>query len=193
MTTRLHLLAPCLALLGYLALPSALAQPRPGVTTRADVIAQKGKPDMTFKTDVLAGDVEIDPTPGDPYSVNRVIRRSLADPDKRPIALYDVLQYWDGPKGTSRSSFVFLEGDDRLLYAVVKPSPSEATYEDATKRYGREPEVEQRLYERGHRIQSTAHLVFRDEGVELVIETRDMRVSKKLYVHRDAKGRATLP
>lgn len=193
MTTRFHTLAPCFALLAYLAIPSALSQPRPGVTTRADVIAQKGTPDMTFQSDVLAGDVEIDPTPGDPYSVDRVVRRSRADADKRPIARYDVIQYWDGPRGTSRSSFVFLEGDDRLLYAIVKPSPSEATWPEATKRYGREPIIERRQYERGHLILNTLHLVFRDEGVELVIDRPDLRVSRKVYVHRDAKGRATLP
>jgi hypothetical protein len=193
MTTRFHTLAPCLALLAYLALPSADAQPRPGVTTRADVVARMGKPDMTFQSDVLAGDVDIDPTPGDSFSVDRMFRRMRGDADKRPIALYDVLQYWDGPTVTSRTSFVFLEGDDRLLYAVMHPSPSEKTYEAATKRYGREPVVERRLHEKGHIIMSTVHLVFAEEGVELVIERQDLSVSRKLYVHRDAKGHATLP
>lgn len=182
-----------LALLAYLALPSANAQPRPGVTTRADVLAMKGEPDMSFQTDVLAGDVEIDPVPGDTSTVLRVVRRSLADADKRPVSQYDVMQYWDGPKGTGRSSFVFLEGDDRLLYAVVKPSPSEANIEAATKRYGREPLLERRQYDMGHLTLSTIHLVFREEGVELVIDRKDLQVSRKLHVIRDAKGRATLP
>lgn len=193
MTTRFHRLAPCLALLACLAISSAHAQPRPGVTTRADVVAKMGEPDMSFRTDVLAGDVQIDPTPGDPYSIERVIRRSQADADKRTLAQYDVMQYWDGPRGTSRSSFVFLEGEDRLLYAVVKPSPSEESFEKATKRYGREPILERRQYESGHLLLNTVHLVFREEGVELVIDRPDLQVSRKLYVHRDAKGRATMP
>lgn len=191
MTTRIHAFA-AIALL-WLTLPSAHAQPRPGVTTRADVLAKMGEPDMSFQADVLAGDVEIDPGPGDPYGINELLRRSREEGAKRPLALYDVMQYWDGPKGTSRSSFVFREGEDRLLYAVVKPSPSEETYVKAQGRYGREPDIEQRIHESGHLIIKAIHLVYREEGVELVIDRPDGKVSKKIYVHRDAKGHATLP
>lgn len=185
------LAARLLALAAVLAPAAALAQPRPGVTTKADVIAAMGEPDMTFQADALVGDVELNLVPGNPNTVDRVMRLSLADPDKRPLGLYDVLQYWDSPTSMETTSFVFVEGSDRLLYAIVKPSPSEYTLDEAVKRYGRQPVVETRTHEMGHIRLGAIHLVFRDEGVELVVDNSEGRVSRKIYVRRDAKGHAT--
>ena len=187
---RTHSIVLGLALL----LPTAaLAQPLPGVTTKADVLAMMGEPDMTFQADALFGDVELLPAPGSPGTVDRVFARARKDPHGRKPALYDVLQYWDGPSGTSRSSFVFPEGGDRLLYAVVKPSPSEATLDKAIARYGRRPEIRTVEYEYGHLVLVAFHLVFAEDGVELVVDNRAGKVTRKLLVHRDENGLASMP
>jgi hypothetical protein len=187
---RLHLFVLAAALVPGI----ALAQARVGVTTKADVRAAMGDP-MEFQVDVLDGDVELNLVPGSPSTVDAALRKSKADPDKRPIELYDVLQYWASDKGTKKISFVFRPGDDRLLYAIIEPSPSEDTLEKAIARYGREPVIEQRVHQMGHgHIYLAAyHLVFAEEGVELVIDNRAGRVTKKILVYRDAKGRAFIP
>ena len=170
----------------------ALAQARVGVTTKADVRAAMGDP-MEFDADVLHGDVELNLVPGSPSTVDLAFARADADPDKRKVKAYEVLQYWAAEHGTKTISFVFLPGNDRLLYAIVEPSPSEATLEKATARYGKKPVIETRVHQMGHTSLVAYHLVFADEGVELVIDNAQGKVTRKILVYRDAKGRAFIP
>lgn len=169
------------------ATPVALAQPKPGVTTRADVRASMGEPDSTLDHTTLEGDLDLFFNAGaDGFAW------ALADPDKRFIATYDVMEYPEAPTGSAASYFVFASGGDKLLYAVVKPSPSEATLAKAKKRYGKDPVVTMEIHRMSHMEVTTYHYIWADEGIELTSFNDEGRIDQKIYVKRDKRGRVPI-
>lgn len=163
---------------------AAVAQPRTGETRRADVLAERGEPDFVVPHTTLEGEIDLFHSAGI-AAIDRAFARAREGREQRSVVGYDVLSWWEGAKGVMRTEYVFEEGGDILLYAITKPSPSEATLEKAIRRYGYAPVERKRTHTMGHLEVVAIHYEFAADDVELVALREPGRMDRKIFVHRD--------
>ncbi len=159
-----------LSILAVLALAAALAsgqgkaKPRdwswlsPGRTTRADVLARVGEPDVVYQRRLKKGVLELDPrsTSSGPFGRRQ---RVIAAADKLPV---EILQY-SANEGEERDNLLVFH-DGRLVYALVRPPESELAVSDIERRRG-EPQISRMVVGDGCLLRG--HLVLRYDAARV--------------------------
>lgn len=184
-TTRRRALGLLLACFCFLAPSIGLAEEsdfgpglfsfvKPLETTPAQVLARNGKPHGDYATWLVEG--EVDFLVGFPSTTHMKAVAEKAKSLGKKVRKVRVLEYRDPDAFSDAAHLVFFE--DKLWYALVPVSPSEATPKKVEDRYGRKPVVSTRTRLENDIVHSMTLHAFPDLGMAWV-QTRTEGFDRK--------------
>lgn len=147
---------------------------KPLETTPTQVLARNGTPHGDYATWLVEG--EVDFLVGFPSTTHMKDVAAKAKKLGKKVRKVRVLEYRDPEAFSDAAHLVFFE--DKLWYALVPVSPSEATPQKVEDRYGRKPVVSERTRLENDIVHSMTLHAFPDLGMAWV-QTRSEAFDRK--------------